>query len=64
MTIKSYIRLSETVLFRAPNCYGFYTYGSVTNQCTNCAVGKQCELKVIPESRNEEDPKDFVQSSS
>lgn len=44
-----YIRLSPTVLFKAPECYGHP--GQKDGDCSLCPVSKQCYLGVKPEVR-------------
>jgi hypothetical protein len=37
-----YVRLSPTVLFRVPDCYGLHKAFTGYGRCWLCAVKKQC----------------------
>ena len=40
----AYVRLSPTVLFRVPDCYGLHKAFVGSEKCWLCAVNKQCAV--------------------
>jgi len=48
---KLYVRLSPTVLFPAPSCYGQHKRMEGSEKCWLCAVGKRCRSGQSTEER-------------